>query len=146
MRPLPARIFAERALTHESGLRLFAGLGIFLAICAILYFGQPILIPIVLSVLLTLLLGPAVRALQTIGIPKTIAVISVTVVSFAILFMLAALVAAAVANLAADCLIMKATCGRRRRTSSSPLPGAIRFSEPLMFCTIFNPSSRRKGW
>jgi predicted PurR-regulated permease PerM len=102
MRPLPARIFAERALTHESGLRLFAGLGIFLAICAILYFGQPILIPIVLSVLLTLLLAPAVRALQTIGIPKTIAVISVTVVSFAILFMLAALVAAAVANLAAD--------------------------------------------
>jgi predicted PurR-regulated permease PerM len=102
MRPLPARVFAERALTDAGEFRLFAGLGIFLAICAILYFGQAILIPIVLSVLLTLLLAPAVRFLQKIGIPKMIAVISVVIVSFAILFAIAAVVAGAVANLAAD--------------------------------------------
>jgi predicted PurR-regulated permease PerM len=102
MKPLPARVFAERAFGSDSELKVFARLGIFLAICAILYFGQSILIPIVLAVLLTLLLAPAVRFLQTVGVPKMIAVTAVVIVSFAFLFMLAAVVGNTVANLAAD--------------------------------------------
>jgi predicted PurR-regulated permease PerM len=102
MKPLPVRVFAERVFASDSELKIFARLGIFLAICAILYFGQSILIPIVLAILLTLLLAPAVRFLQKVGVPKMIAVTTVVIISFACLFILAAVVGNTVANLAAD--------------------------------------------
>jgi predicted PurR-regulated permease PerM len=102
MRPLPARIFGENILTQPLNQNLVNGLIIFLSICAILYFGQEILIPIVLAVLLSFLLSPLVRMLQKIRVPKTLAIIVVVFLAFAVLFGIAGLVATSLTNLAGD--------------------------------------------
>ena len=78
------------------------GLVIFLAVCAILYYGQQILIPIVLAILLSLLLAPCVKALQRLRIPKSAAIIGVVCIAFALLFAMTALLATSVTNLAGD--------------------------------------------
>ena len=64
MRPLPAKVFRESVLRTPASQELVNGLVIFLAVCAILYYGQPILIPIVLAILLSLLLAPCVKLLN----------------------------------------------------------------------------------
>ena len=81
---------------------LVNGLIIFLAICAILFYGQPILIPIVLAILLSLLLAPCVKLLQKIHIPKPAAIISVVFIAFAILFAMTAVLATNLTRLAGD--------------------------------------------
>lgn len=78
------------------------GLVIFLAVCAILYFGQSILIPIVLAILLSLLLAPCVKLLQKLNIPKPAAIISVVCIAFAILFAMTAVLATSLTRLAGD--------------------------------------------
>jgi predicted PurR-regulated permease PerM len=78
------------------------GLVIFLAVCAVLFYGQQILIPIVLAILLTLLLAPCVRALQKLRIPKSAAIISVVCIAFAILFAMTAVLATNLTILAGD--------------------------------------------
>ncbi len=102
MRPLPAKIFGENILTQPLNQNLVNGLIIFLSICAILYFGQQILIPIVLAILLSLLLSPLVRMLQKMKVPKTPAIIGVVFIAFALLFGVAAVVATTLTNLASD--------------------------------------------
>ncbi len=102
MRPLSAKIFSENVLTHPVNQNIVNGLFIFLAVCAILYFGQEILIPIVLAILLSFLLSPLVRMLQKIKIPKTPAIIGVVLVAFTVLFGVAAVVATTLTNLAGD--------------------------------------------
>ncbi len=53
-----------------SGPRCWACTGLFiLALIAAMYFGAPLLLPIVLAVLFNLLLSPAVRSLKRIGVP-----------------------------------------------------------------------------
>jgi predicted PurR-regulated permease PerM len=78
------------------------GLVIFLAVCAILYFGQQILMPIVLALLLSLLLAPCVRGLQKIKVPKSVAIIGVVCLAFAVLFSLTAVLATSLTRLAGD--------------------------------------------
>ena len=102
MRSLPAKIFGENILTQPLNQNLVNGLFIFLSICAILYFGQQILIPIVLAILLSFLLSPLVRMLQKIRVPKTTAIIGVVFVAFTLLFGVAAVVATTLTNLAGD--------------------------------------------
>jgi predicted PurR-regulated permease PerM len=99
MRPLPARVFREPIFEPEYGRTTMNALVIFLAVCAILYFGQPILIPVLLAVLLSFIMAPAVRFLQKWRLPKSFAILSVVIVTFAILFGIAALVAGTLANL-----------------------------------------------
>jgi predicted PurR-regulated permease PerM len=48
---------------------------VFLAVCAILYFGQDIIIPLILALLLAVLLVPVVRGLQKMRLPRSIAVL-----------------------------------------------------------------------
>src|SRR3954454_17154317 len=100
MRPLPIKIYTERALNEHSGIRLLIGLGIFLSVCSILYFGQAILIPIVLAILLAVLLTPIVKVLQKINVPKPAAIIFVVALTFIAIFSVAALVGTTVTNLA----------------------------------------------
>lgn len=102
MRPLPAKVFRESILRTPGSQDLANGLVIFLAVCAILYFGQSILIPIVLAILLSLLLAPCVKLLQKLRIPKTAAIISVVCIAFAILFAMTAVLATSLTRLAGD--------------------------------------------
>ena len=102
MRPLPPRIFSENVLKQPLHQNLVNGLFIFLSVCAILYFGQQILIPIVLAILLSFLLSPLVRLLQKMKFPKTPAIVVVVFVAFTLLFGVAAVVATTLTNLAGD--------------------------------------------
>lgn len=102
MRPLPVKLFRDNILAQPMHQNLVNGLVIFLSICAILYFGQQILIPIVLAILLSFLLSPLVRMLQKIRIPKTVAIIGVVLIAFTLLFGVAAMVATTLTNLASD--------------------------------------------
>ncbi|MDO8352467.1 MAG: AI-2E family transporter [Aestuariivirga sp.] len=102
MRPLPAKVFRESILPTPGSQDLANGLVIFLAVCAILYFGQSILIPIVLAILLSLLLAPCVKLLQKLRIPKSAAIISVVCIAFAILFAMTAVLATSLTRLAGD--------------------------------------------
>jgi len=102
MRPLPARVLGENALRPVQGQRLMTGLVIFLSICAILYFGQDILIPTVLAILLSLLLAPGVRFLQRLSLPKPLAVSLMAGAAFAILLAGTAMMATSLTRLAGD--------------------------------------------
>ena len=102
MRPLPVKVFSENVIRTAGNQDLVNGLVIFLAVCAILYYGQQILIPIVLAILLSLLLAPCVRALQKIRIPKSAAIITVVCIAFALLFAMTAVLATSLTNLAGD--------------------------------------------
>ncbi len=102
MRPLAARVFREPIFEPEYGKTTMNALVIFLAVCAILYFGQPIIIPVLLAVLLSFIMAPSVRFLQKWRIPKAISILSVVIVTFTILFGIAALVAGTLANLTAQ--------------------------------------------
>ena len=100
MRPLPAKIFGEELFKPANGQNLLNGLLIFLAVCAILFYGQEILIPIVLATLLSFLLVPCVRALQKLSIPKSIAIVAVVFITFTVLVGVAGIVASTLTNLA----------------------------------------------
>lgn len=104
MKPMPLSKCPEMNFdrTAPGGQPLMNGLVIFLAVCAILYFGRDILIPVMLSVLLAVLLAPGIRLLQQAGLPKTPAVLFAVVLTFAALFAVTVLVASTVANLASD--------------------------------------------
>jgi predicted PurR-regulated permease PerM len=102
MRPLPVKVFSESVIRPAGNQDLVNGLVIFLAVCAVLYYGQQILIPIVLAILLSLLLAPCVRVLQKIRVPKSAAIITVVCIAFALLFAMTALLATSVTNLAGD--------------------------------------------
>ena len=102
MRPLPVKVFSESVIRPAGNQDLVNGLVIFLAVCAVLYYGQQILIPIVLAILLSLLLAPCVRALQKLRVPKSAAIITVVCIAFALLFAMTAVLATSLTNLAGD--------------------------------------------
>lgn len=102
MRPLPATVYRENSLGPAPGQRLVNGLVIFLAICAILYAGAEILIPVALAVLLSILLAPVVSGLQRLHLPKVLAAILTVAMAAMVVAVLTGFVASAVTNLAAD--------------------------------------------
>jgi predicted PurR-regulated permease PerM len=64
-----------------------------------LYFGQAVLVPLALAVILSFVLAPAVRLLRRIGLPNTPSVLVVVVLAFAIIFGIGALITQQVGNL-----------------------------------------------
>lgn len=102
MRPLPATVYRENSLGPAPGQGLVNGLIIFVAICAILYAGSEILIPVALAILLSILLAPVVTWLQRLGLPKSLSAIMTVIMSCLVVAVMASFVASAVANLAAD--------------------------------------------
>jgi len=64
-----------------------------------LYFGQAVLVPLALAVILSFVLAPAVRLLRRIGMRNTPAVLLVVVFVFAIIFGIGALITQQVGNL-----------------------------------------------
>jgi Transglycosylase associated protein len=71
MRPLPVKTFSESVLRSPGNQDLVNGLVIFLAVCAILYYGQPILILIVLAILLgDIIVGIVGSAIASLLLPR----------------------------------------------------------------------------
>lgn len=68
-----------------SGVRVFVGLGIAALVIAALYFGQSVLVPLALALLLSFVLNPMVVWLKRWGIPKVVAVVTVVMMALVVL-------------------------------------------------------------
>ena len=71
-------------------------------IILLLYFGREIIIPIALAILLSFVLAPLVGLLQRMRIPRGLAVVSVVITAFALLFAMGSLLASQLTQLAGD--------------------------------------------
>ena len=71
-------------------------------IIAMLYFGREIFVPIALAILLSFVLAPVVLILQRIHVPCGLAVVSVVLLAFALIFALGSLLATQLTQLAGD--------------------------------------------
>ena len=67
-----------------------------------LYFGQVVLVPLALAVILSFVLAPAVRVLKRWGLPNTPSVVLVVTVAFALIFGVGALITQQVGSLAQE--------------------------------------------
>ena len=71
-------------------------------IIATLYFGREIFIPIAMAILLSFVLAPLVGLLQRIRVPRGIAVVSVVILAFGLIFAMGSLLASQLTQLAGD--------------------------------------------
>jgi len=71
-------------------------------IVAALYFGRDVFVPLALSILLSFVLAPLVRALQNFRVPRAIAVIGVVLLAFSIIFAIGGVIAAQMTQLAGE--------------------------------------------
>ena len=71
-------------------------------IVAMLYFGRDIFVPIALAILLSFVLAPLVAILQRIRVPRGLAVVSVVMLAFALIFTTGSLLATQLTQLAGD--------------------------------------------
>jgi predicted PurR-regulated permease PerM len=71
-------------------------------VCAALYFGQPVLMPLVLAILLTFLLRPVVSWIERRGLPRVLAVIAVIIGVFSVLIVTGGLIAGQLNELGAN--------------------------------------------
>ena len=103
MRPLTRQPFKART-TEELMALLSAVATAILAviIVAMLYFGREIFVPIALAILLSFVLAPLVGILQRIRVPRGLAVVSVVIFAFALIFAMGSLLATQLTQLAGD--------------------------------------------
>ena len=103
MRPLTRQPFKART-TEELMALLSAVATAILAviIIAMLYFGREIFVPIALAILLSFVLAPLVGILQRIRVPRGLAVVSVVILAFALIFAMGSLLATQLTQLAGD--------------------------------------------
>ena len=103
MRPTVRRPFKVRS-TEEVMALLGAVATAILAviIIAMLYFGREIFVPIALAILLSFVLAPMVALLQRIHVPRGLAVVSVAILAFALIFGMGSLLATQLTQLAGD--------------------------------------------
>src|ERR1700752_4472459 len=71
-------------------------------IIAMLYFGREIFVPIALAILLSFVLAPLVGFLQRISVPRGLAVVSVVILAFGLIFAMGSLLATQLTQLAGD--------------------------------------------
>jgi predicted PurR-regulated permease PerM len=71
-------------------------------IIAMLYFGREIFVPIALAILLSFVLAPVVVTLQRIHVPRGLAVVSVAILAFVLIFAMGSLLATQLTQLAGD--------------------------------------------
>jgi predicted PurR-regulated permease PerM len=103
MRPVTRPPFKART-TEELMALLSAVANAILAtmIIAMLYFGRDIFVPIALAILLSFVLAPLVGILQHIHVPRGLAVVSVVILAFALIFAMGSLLASQLTQLAGD--------------------------------------------
>jgi predicted PurR-regulated permease PerM len=98
MRPFKARTTEElMALLSAVATAILA-----VIIIATLYFGREIFVPIALAILLSFVLAPVVGILQRIRVPRGLAVVSVAILAFALIFAMGSLLATQLTQLARD--------------------------------------------
>src|SRR4051812_28102147 len=71
-------------------------------IITMLYFGREIIIPIAMAILLSFVLAPLVGLLQRIRVPRGLAVVTVVILAFSLIFAVGSLLATQLAQLAGD--------------------------------------------
>jgi predicted PurR-regulated permease PerM len=94
-----------KARTPEELIGLLSAVGtaiLTVIIIMLLYFGREIIIPIALAILLSFVLAPLVGLLQSIRIPRGLAVVSVVITAFALIFAMGSLLANQLTQLAGD--------------------------------------------
>src|SRR4051794_3607774 len=103
MGPLSEQPFNRRS-TEELIALLSAVATALLAVIIIsmLYFGRDIFVPIALAILLSFVLAPLVGLLQCIRVPRGLAVVSVVVLAFSLIFAMGSLLATQLTQLAGD--------------------------------------------
>jgi predicted PurR-regulated permease PerM len=92
----------KRSLKGDPLLTALAVCLLILSISALLYLGRQIFVPIALAILLSFVLAPAVRVLQSARFPHGIAVFSVVFATFALIGLLGFVVAGQLAGLAPE--------------------------------------------
>jgi len=92
----------RRTMDHQALVGAMATTVIGVVIVTALYLGQDIFVPLALSILLSFVLAPLTRAIQRAKIPRSIAVISVVLLAFAVLFGLGTVMGTQLAQLAGD--------------------------------------------
>lgn len=116
MKPVPLPAYRAFPIPGDRGAALAYRMIIIVSLCAILYFGQDVLIPIVLAILLSILLAPVVRGLQRIRFPKALAVLFAVTLAILVMAGTAFLVGRTLANLAADLPSYEANLREKART------------------------------
>jgi predicted PurR-regulated permease PerM len=71
-------------------------------IISMLYFGRDIFVPVALAILLSFVLAPLVGLLQRISVPRGLAVVSVVILAFSLIFAMGSLLATQLTQLAGD--------------------------------------------
>src|SRR4051812_38594265 len=82
-------------------------------IVSALYLGREILVPVSLAILLSFVLASPVSLLQRLRIPRVLAVVSVVLFAFAVIFALGSLVASQLTKLAEDLPRYQSTIGSK---------------------------------
>ncbi len=126
MKPLPISVY-KSPLREASAVETLAyGVTAFVGICAVLYFGKDLLIPVTLALVLSVFLSPLVRLLQRIGLPRSVAVSATVAVFVMIAAGAGALVAHTLTGLAADLPRYEASlrdkASRSRPSPAIPMP------------------------
>ena len=88
-----------------------------------LYFGREIIIPIALAILLSFVLAPLVGLLQRIRVPRGLAVVSVVVIAFALIFAMGSLLASQLTQLAGDLPLYQLTITEKIQSFRSTTAG-----------------------
>jgi predicted PurR-regulated permease PerM len=94
-----------KARTSEELMALLSAMAtavLAVIIVTMLYFGREIIIPIAMAVLLSFVLAPLVGLLQRIRVPRGLAVVSVVIFAFAVIFATGSLLASQLTQLAGD--------------------------------------------
>src|SRR5690242_9502526 len=103
MKPLTRQPF--RARTTEELVALLSAVAtaiLAVIIISMLYFGRDIFVPVALAILLSFVLAPLVELLQRIHVPRGVAVVSVVILAFALIFAMGSLLATQLTQLAGD--------------------------------------------
>src|ERR1700730_5959227 len=103
MRPVIRQPF--KAHTTEELMALLSAVAtaiLAVIIIAMLYFGREIFVPVALAILLSFVLAPVVGILQRIHVPRGLAVVSVVILAFALIFAMGSLLATQLTQLAGD--------------------------------------------
>jgi predicted PurR-regulated permease PerM len=103
MRPLTRQPFKAR--TTEQLMALLSAVAtaiLAVIIISMLYFGRDIFVPVALAILLSFVLAPLVGILQRIHVPRGLAVVSVVILAFSLIFAMGSLLATQLTQLAGD--------------------------------------------
>ena len=71
-------------------------------IVSMLYFGRDIFVPVALAILLSFVLGPLVGLLERVRVPRGLAVVSLVIIAFSLIFAVGSLLATQLTRLAGD--------------------------------------------